>query len=105
MAKNDDKNDDRDVPDNVTDLAAVAAQGLDGEAADGALPGMEYGTHVKFAGMALRTNDAEYKLGDRVTFRVSTTCIGIGDEMLKDQHRRHLVKMQVESVEPEDDGR
>jgi hypothetical protein len=84
--------------DNVSSLAAVASQGLAGETA-GALPGMEFATWVKFGGVGYRTNEVEFKIGDKATFLVNVTCVGLGEELMADGHLRQVVKLRTDGVE------
>ena len=89
-------------------LGEVAAAGLHA-VADGTgevqetLNGMEYNTHLGFLGMGFRTNDADYKIGQEVSFVVRGMVTHAGDQLMKDGHQRHIVKVTVSSVTtPED---
>jgi hypothetical protein len=62
------------------------------------LPGTEYNTHVGFLGMGYRTNDADYKLGEEVTFLVRGRVTEAGDRLMADGHERHVVKVKVSDV-------
>jgi hypothetical protein len=91
MAKNDDSN--------VSDLAAVAQRGTEGEEPEGSLPGMEFATWVKFGGVGYRTNEVDFKIGDRAAFLVQVTCVGLGEELMADGHLRQVVKLRTDGVE------
>jgi hypothetical protein len=85
------------------DLGEVARAGLgdvgeDGSNSEGVLDGMEYNTNLAFLGMGYRTNDSDYKLGQEVEFHVRGRIVQVGDQLMKDDHQRHIVKVDVQSV-------
>jgi hypothetical protein len=59
---------------------------------------------VKFYGMGLRTNDEGFKLGDEGTVLVRYRVVSVGDELMKDDMERHIVGVQVQSVQPTELG-
>lgn len=87
-------------------LADTAQAGL-GDVAEAngtqdALDGMQYNTHMAFLGMGYRTQDTDYKLGDEVAFIVRGRVTHVGDQLMKDDHERHIVKVDIQSVNPAD---
>lgn len=56
-------------------------------------PELEFATHFKVNGVSYRTNATDFKLGDRLTLQVDATVSEIGDQLMKDGHQRHLVKV------------
>jgi hypothetical protein len=80
--------------------AAQAGLGEEGDAGQQVLGGMEFKTHVKYSGMAYRTNETDFKLGQEVSYLVRGRVIGIGDELMKNDLERHVVTISVASVTP-----
>lgn len=88
------------APVSLADAATAALSGGDG--AQGEFDETQ-ATKVKFAGMGYDAFEESIKIGDEITFLVRTRCIGVGDEVMKSAGTvRHMVKMEVQSVIPQD---
>lgn len=86
------------------DAAAAGLDHIDGEAAEGQGEFEEtQATKVKFVGMAYDAFEESIQIGDEMVFIVKARCVGVGDEAMKTGGRRHLVKMDVQSVLPQSD--
>jgi hypothetical protein len=85
----------------AVDLGEAAQAGLaeEGDAGQQVLAGMHFKTHMKFFGMGLRTNDEGFKLGDEGSVLVRYRVVSVGDELMKDDMERHVVGVQVQSVQ------
>jgi hypothetical protein len=46
-----------------------------------------------------RTNEVDFKIGDRAAFLVQVTCVGLGEELMADGHLRQVVKLRTDGVE------
>jgi hypothetical protein len=88
----------------VTDekaLAAEAQQILDN--APVTLPGLETETKVSILGATFATNE-EFVLGERVVLRLSGYVTHVGDQLIEDEGKRGIVKVQATLIQVADKG-
>lgn len=95
------QSEEQDLPEGVSSLADAAASALSGENVQEEFDETE-ATKVKFIGMQYDAFEESIRIGDEMTFTVRARCTGVGDEYMKSSGGiRHYVKMDVQSVLPE----
>ena len=80
------------------ELADEAQAILDGQEANAPLPGLEADTKVSVLGMQFSTSDT-FALGERVELRVVGYVNFAGDQLLENEGKKHIVKIQSSLIE------